>query len=211
MATTTAINDSIMHELATALAYKFAPPTILIHDPQVERALALDSDRSHSIITAAHKRTVANVTARVWRELPAGSKEDFRITMRLRVVEHLKQVLVRAGSLDVASLGAWYREGGVEEIRLRACLVAELGRVGVVEKEVLEESISRVEMCGVNGLYQVYLGICEEMRRRSVGSWERGSQDKEGEQLSLSVNYSTLNEAPIIEFTGQCDALKQHT
>ncbi|KAF6742683.1 hypothetical protein DFP72DRAFT_1081644 [Ephemerocybe angulata] len=180
MATTTTTNDPIMHELATALAYKFAPPTILIHDPQVERALALDSDRSHSIITAAHTRTVANVTARVWRELPAGSKEDFRITMRLRVVEHLKQVLVRAGGLDVASLGAWYREGGVEEIRVRAYLIAELRRVGVVEMEVLEEAISRVAICGVNGLYQVYLGICEQMRRRSVNDWERRTQDEEG-------------------------------
>ncbi|KAF6759319.1 hypothetical protein DFP72DRAFT_844580 [Ephemerocybe angulata] len=132
MATTTASNSRVIYQVAKELSLFFEVnwPDV---KPQVALAIALDGDRSNSIITAAHTRTVA--------------RSEFRKRVSVRAVELLKQAL--------------NEDGGVDEIRIRACLVAELRRVRIVEEAVFEEAISYVALRDA--------GICEEMRRRSVG------------------------------------------
>ncbi|KAF6747655.1 hypothetical protein DFP72DRAFT_854228 [Ephemerocybe angulata] len=164
MATITAINQPVVNELAKSLAWKFAETKWLEVDPQVALAIALN-DRSHSVITAARTRTVANVAARVWHELPPRCKEDFRRRVWVRAAELLKQALDG--------------KAGVDEIRIRAYLVAELRRVGIAETEVLEQAMNYVEMRGA-GARQLYLGICDEMWKRSVNDPEERIQDKQG-------------------------------
>ncbi|KAF6746259.1 hypothetical protein DFP72DRAFT_1152536 [Ephemerocybe angulata] len=171
MATITAINQPVVNELAKSLAWKFAETKWLEVDPQVALAIALN-DRSHSVITAARTRTVANVAARVWHELPPRCKEDFRRRVWVRAAELLKQALDR--------------KVGVDEIRIRAYLVAELRRVGIARTEVLEQAMNYVEMRGA-AARQLYLGICDEMWKRSVNDPEERIQDEQGAILTSAV------------------------
>ncbi|KAF6741481.1 hypothetical protein DFP72DRAFT_862118 [Ephemerocybe angulata] len=146
MATTTASNSRVIYQVAKELSLFFEVnwPDV---KPQVALAIALDGDRSNSIITAAHTRTVARVALIMLRVALSNGKSEFRKRVSVRAVELLKQAL--------------NEEGGVDEIRIRACLVAELRRVRIVEEAVFEEAISYVALRDA--------GICEEMRRRSVG------------------------------------------
>ncbi|KAF6741477.1 hypothetical protein DFP72DRAFT_862113 [Ephemerocybe angulata] len=159
MSTTIASNRRVINQVAKDLALFFESnwPDV---KPQVALAIALNGDRSHSIITAAHTRTVAIVAVMVRLQLSPESRGEFRRRVSVRAVELLKQAL--------------NGEGGVDEIRIRACLVAELRRVRIVEEAVFEEAINYVALRGA--------GICDEMQRRSIGDFnsEQRIPDEEG-------------------------------
>ncbi|KAF6742708.1 hypothetical protein DFP72DRAFT_860253 [Ephemerocybe angulata] len=131
MATTIIYNRLVVHGLARALALSFtdAHPGI---DRYVVLALALDGDRTRgSVITADHTRTVARVAARVRDVLLPPKKRDFTEILGEVALELLRQA----------------DEGDVEGLKIRACLVAEFYRAGILDgTAVLEQAISCVVM-----------------------------------------------------------------
>ncbi|KAF6747639.1 hypothetical protein DFP72DRAFT_854211 [Ephemerocybe angulata] len=151
MASTIIYNRLVVHGLARALALSFtdAHPGI---DRYVVLALALDGDRTRgSVIIADHTRTVARVAARVRDVLLPPKKRDFTEILGEVALELLRQA----------------DEGDIEGVRIRAYLVAELYRAGILDgTAVLEQAINCVVMRYAR-TPQVYLDICEEMWRRS--------------------------------------------
>ncbi|KAF6746261.1 hypothetical protein DFP72DRAFT_855521 [Ephemerocybe angulata] len=166
MSTTT---KPLVKVLTNALALKYAKGPSGV-DRNIVLALALDGDRTHSAIGAHHTDMVARIASGVREVLeftPAGSPamaENFRRDLGEVALNLLKQVA----------------KGDTETLRIRAYLVAELSRVGILDgTAAVGEALGCVFMRSGRAP-DVALGICEEIRRRSVGGTRDGFECERG-------------------------------